>query len=156
MRSSWVVLLAMLAGACASTPAGLDGDEETDIREAVFRYQFEHNASSKQQSAEYYCLVTKGPKDPPPELMKRFAGHAPVVVPVSECRIDIELGVSRGTVSGRGLMFNVGDIKWISPTEVEVTGGYYEHGLSSSGNVYRLKHDGGVWKVIGDTMEWIS
>jgi hypothetical protein len=155
IRSLWV-LLALLVGACVSAPTGLDRAQATDIQEAVFRYQFEHNASSQQESAEYYCLATKGRKDPPPELMERFAGHAPVVVPVSQCRVDIELGVSHGKVSGRGLIFNVGDIKWIAPTEVEVTGGYYEYGLSSSGNVYRLKCESGTWKVIGDTMEWIS
>ena len=41
-------------------------------------------------------------------------------------------------------------------TEVEVAGGYYEGGLSASGNVYRLKRVDGGWKVIEDGMEWIS
>ncbi len=88
--------------------------------------------------------------------MERFADHFPTVVPVSECSADIELGVSRGPVSGRGLIFTVGDITWVSATEIEVAGGYYEGGLSASGNVYRLKRAEGVWKVIEDKMEWIS
>ena len=157
MRSLWVVLLAALVGAC--TPgASLQphGDETTAIQEAVFRYQFGHNASSRKQSADYYCLGIKDRKDPPQELMERFAGHMPVVVPVSECRTDIDMGVGRGSVSGRGLIFTVDDIKWVSATEVEVVGGYYEGGLSASGNVYRLKRVEGGWKVIEDRMEWIS
>jgi hypothetical protein len=75
---------------------------------------------------------------------------------VSECGADVELGVSRGSASGRGLIFTVGDIKWVSATEVEVAGGYYEGGLSASGNVYRLKSVEGGWKVVEDKMEWIS
>lgn len=157
MRSLWIVLLTVLVGACTSSVALQSrGDETTAIQEAVFRYQFGHNASSRQESADYYCLGIKDRKDPPQELMERFAGHFPTVVPVSECSADIELGVSRGSVSGRGLIFTVGDIKWVSAAEVEVAGGYYEGGLSASGNVYRLKNSGGVWKVIEDEMEWIS
>jgi hypothetical protein len=157
MRNLWLVLLTVLVGACAPGAAPQPhGDETTAIQEAVFRYQFGHNASSRQQSADYYCLGVKDRKDPPQELMERFVCHLPVVVPVSECGADVEFGVSRGSASGRGLIFTVGDIKWVSATEVEVAGGYYEGGLSASGNVYRLKRVEGGWKVIEDRMGWIS
>ena len=157
MRGLFAVLLVVLVGACApGATQQPHGDETTAIQEAVFRYQFGHNASSLQQSADFYCLGIKDRKDPPQELMERFTGHLPVVVPVSECGADVELGVSRGSTSGRGLIFTVGDIKWIGVTEVEVAGGYYEGGLSASGNVYRLKRVDGGWKVIEDGMEWIS
>jgi hypothetical protein len=55
-----------------------------------------------------------------------------------------------------GLIFSVGAIKWISDTEAEVSGGYYEAGLSSSGNVYFVKRRDGKWVVTGDKMLWIS
>jgi hypothetical protein len=32
----------------------------------------------------------------------------------------------------------------------------FEAGLSSSGNVYVLERRSGGWRVVGDTMRWIS
>lgn len=66
-RLSLLILLTLIVSACAepiaptSTPASmptaiLRSVQEEDIREAVFRYQFEHNASGLQQAAEFYCL----------------------------------------------------------------------------------------------------
>ena len=54
----------------------------------------------------------------------------------------------------QGLIFNVTRIQWKSDTEVE--GGYYEAGLSASGNTYTLKKDKGKWQVTKDKMDWIS
>jgi hypothetical protein len=53
-------------------------------------------------------------------------------------------------------MFNTGAIKWVSPTEVEIAGGYYEGILSASGNTYYLEKDDGKWKVLKDVLHWIS
>ena len=47
-------------------------------------------------------------------------------------------------------------IKRVSDTKVEVSGGYYEAGLSSSGNTYIVELKEGKWVVTGDTMHWIS
>ena len=41
----------------------------------------------------------------------------------------------------QGLIFRVTSIKCISDTEVEAKGGYYEAGLSASGNIYTLKKE---------------
>ena len=45
---------------------------EDDIAEAVFRYQFDHNASAIQKSAETYCLSLPGETMPSAELLRRF------------------------------------------------------------------------------------
>jgi hypothetical protein len=151
------VLLTLSLCACiVGDQSGSKAGDIVDIQEAVFRYQFEHNASSLKQSADYYCLGTRDRGDPSKQLMQRFADHSPPVVAVSKCRIDAHMGVSRAQVAGSGLIFNVTDIKWLSPSEVEVSGGYYEGGLSSSGDVYRVKLIEGVWRVVEDRMDWIS
>jgi hypothetical protein len=50
--------------------------EEDDIREAVFRQQFEHNASGQKQNANAYYLCGPGKnRDLPAGFMKRFASH---------------------------------------------------------------------------------
>gem|GEM_PF-3393868 len=56
----------------------------------------------------------------------------------------------------RGLLFDLGEIRWISDDTVEIDGGYYEGGLSASGNTYFLKKKTGKWIVERDRMHWIS
>jgi hypothetical protein len=117
--------------------------EALDIAEATFRYQFEHNASGAQQKANAY-FISLFKKDPSPDFLKRFANNKPQVKNGSEFKI------------GNGLAFRVGTIKRVSKTKVEVSGGYYEAGLSSSGNTYFVEKKDGKWTVTGNKMHWIS
>ena len=50
---------------------------EEEIAEAVFRRQFEHNASAIQKNAEKYCLSLPGDRMPSAEFLKRFEGNQP-------------------------------------------------------------------------------
>lgn len=164
-----LIVLATLLAACAGlvssvpvvSPTALPRSaQEDDIREAVFRYQFEHNASGTQQTAKFYCLsLGEYSKDIGPDdgLMQRFQGHKPAVKKVSQCVYSLEVGVKdKETGQSGGLVFRVTSIRWISDTEIEVEGGYYEGGLSASGNVYRVVQKGSQWIVTEDQMRWIS
>jgi hypothetical protein len=70
-----LILLLTIACPCLAT----DNDrasQEDDVREAVFRFQFDHNASGQQKTARAYCLaILTGEKDSDPssEFIKRFA-----------------------------------------------------------------------------------
>ncbi|HYN15530.1 MAG TPA: hypothetical protein VES66_07060, partial [Terriglobales bacterium] len=98
--------------------------QEEDIREAVFRYQFDHNASAQQKNANAYCLsVGEKDGDPSDRFMKRFAGHRPPVRKASAC-IASDRVVDKRTAKP-GLLFRVSIITWISDTEAKVAGGYY-------------------------------
>jgi hypothetical protein len=114
-----------------------------DIAEATFRYQFQKNASGAQQKAAAYYL-SLFEKDPSPEFLKRFAQHKPPVRKGSEFKV------------GNGLAFRVITIKRVSETKVEVSGGYYEGDLSSSGNSYFVEKKDGKWVVTGVEMHWLS
>ena len=59
--------------------------QENDIREAVFRYQFNHNSSIQGKSAAVYCLsVGEKNADPPDDLIRRFAAFKPPVRKASD------------------------------------------------------------------------
>jgi hypothetical protein len=110
--------------------------QEDDIREAVFRHQFEHNASGQQKTAHAYCLsIMAGEKDshPPPQFIKRFAHHKPPVRKWSACHWTTQQ-VVENRMGRSALIFRVAEIKWISDSEVTVHGGYEEGNVSSSGN----------------------
>lgn len=132
--------------------------EEDNIREAVFRYQFEHNGSGQQQKANAYCLsilLDQKKSDPSYDFMKRFDGHKPPVRKASECH-STKVEVVENRTGKSALIFSVSSITWVSETEVTVGGGYEEANLSSSGSTYTVKKQGGKWTVTDDRMNWIS
>jgi len=149
MRVSVVVLASFLA-------LGAQSDQETDnIREATFRYMFAKNASGQQQAAKVYCLSVED-QDPADDFMHRFANDTPPVKKASQCTASAREGVRDKETGARGLAFRVDKLTKKEDSRAEVDGGYYEAGLSASGNTYSLEKKEGVWKVVKDVMHWIS
>ena len=156
---SSVLLLLLLMPVSPISAADVDrAAEENNIREAVFRHQFEHNGSGQQQKANAYCLsilLDQKKSDPSDEFIKRFAGHKPPVRRASECHWT-KVKVVENRTGRSALILFVSSITWVSDTEVTVGGGYEEANLSESGNTYTVKKQGGQWTVTEDRMNWIS
>lgn len=131
------------AGASSASTAST---AEDDIREAVFRYQFEHNASGLQKSAERYCLSVEGDRMPSAGFLRRFSGHTPPVTSSDRC----------DRTTGRDLFFRIQDIQRQSENEAWVRGGYWEGNLSSSVELYIVSREGGTWVVKESRLEMIS
>lgn len=133
--------------------------QDDDIREAVFRHLFTHNASGLQARADaYYLAVGLFELDPSDGFLRRFRDYKPAVRKVSECRSpetcdDRVRGIKDGL---EGLVFRVTFIRRVGLREFEVKGGYYEGLLSGSGNTYRVRLVNGRWTVVQDRMDWIS
>ena len=164
MKALITILFGLFLAGCSRPPQSFSpppnkAAEELDIREATFRYQFGDNASGQQQrTGAYYFSIAMGEKesDPDDAFMKRFADHKPQVKKGSESEYRIEKGLVDKQTGENGISFTTGGIKWVSDTEVEIPGGYYEGNLSSSGNTYYLKKENGKWKVIKNVMHYIS
>ena len=72
-----IIAIGCIASVAGSTKTR--AAEEDNIREAVYRYQFQHNASALKQNAKAYFLGIekgKGVADPSDAFMKRFAGDS--------------------------------------------------------------------------------
>ena len=140
--------------ACASTSTpdpssvalGSRTEAEPDIYEAVFRYQFDHNASAIQKRAEKYCLSLPGERMPDGPFLQRFGDQHPPVVAADKCERK----------SGQSLFFRVQHLDWRKDNEVWVRGGYWEGNLSSSAELFRVVRENGKWVVKGARMEAIS
>jgi len=155
MKSAVLLMCLVCAASCAVPAESIRAKAEDEIREVTFRYQFLHNASGLQQNAKIYFLaIGEEGGDPTDEFMERFADDKPTNKKESQAKLGD--GVKDRDTGERGLIFRVGNIKWVSDTEVEVEGGYYEAGLSSSGNTYFLKKQKDKWVVTKDVMHWIS
>jgi hypothetical protein len=155
-RLSFVLVPLLLA--YSTTLFASDADrisEEDHIREAVFLYQFDHNASGLQKHAHAYCIfVTINDRrvDPSNGFLKRFAHHKPPVRKGSACHwTDVQVVENR---MGRpALVFTVGKITWLSDNEVKREGGYEEGNVSSSAESYAVNRQSGKWVVTeGPTM----
>jgi hypothetical protein len=145
----------------ASASLAVDNDrssQEDDIRETVFRHQFDHNASGQQKSAHAYCLavlVDNKDSDPSHQFIRRFAHHKPPVRKASACHWD-SIKVVENRTGRPALIFRVSRIGWISDTEVTVDGGYEEGNVSASANTYTVTNRNGKWEVTHDQMNAIS
>jgi len=128
------------------TTSSSSAASEDDIAEAVFRYQFDHNASAIQKGAEKYCLSLPGEQMPGADFLKRFEGNKPLVLAADQCERR----------SGKSLFFRVQKLDWHGDNEVWVRGGYWEANLSSSIEMYRVVKENGKWVVTGARMEAIS
>ena len=137
-------------------PASASGiASRDDIREAVFRYQFEHFWSFI-PPPEFYFLSIEGrsrysDKDPDDAFMSRFNGHQPKVVKVSQVAAEVVMaGITHKVTGERGLIFRVTEITWVTGGEVMVEGEIYGSGVSREGHEYRVVLDNGKWTVIED------
>ncbi len=128
---------------------------EADIWEAVFRYQFENNASGGNQGVETYFLSVRDNEDPDPEFMKRFDGHIPFIEPVtaSTSLESCHYRVIDKKDGKDGMIFRITSVEWVDDDIAEVEGGSYSDALGASGNTYRVERRG-KWFVTGHVMNW--
>jgi hypothetical protein len=147
--------LAALVSGC--TPNLSKAEEELRIQQSVLRYQFEHNAAAKKY--DIFCIaMSEGEtnSDALTKLIRDLNDASHKVLKHSDCNAHIDDGVTERSSGKSALMLNVGTVNWLAKDEAVVEGGYYENGLSSSGNTYHLKKISGVWQVVQNQMNWIS
>jgi hypothetical protein len=130
--------------------------DEDNIRETVFNHQFLHNASGGQQRvSNFYISVENG--DPSDDFLKRFQNRKPAVRKVSQLPSNADQDKKEIIEDVEdGVIFRITKIAWTDKNTVEVEGGYYESGLSASGNTYTVTYRFGKWVVTEDRMNWIS
>lgn len=116
---------------------------ENDIREIVLRYMFEHEAQQqKPYSKALYITIEK--KDPDDKLIARFKDHSLPVKKGSESVITGDIrGVSDKKTGEGGVLYNLGEIKWLNENEVDVNGSYYVANLFAGGCRYRVVREWG-------------
>jgi hypothetical protein len=120
---------------------------ETDLLEAVLRYQFAHQAT-QQSPYTKVIFISVEKKDPSKILLKRFRAERLPVKNISQASYMTDTGAvwDKRTKAG-GLAYNVGAVKWISDTEAEVEASYYVSMLFAGGCRYRVIREDGRWVV---------
>ncbi len=152
-----IVVGLVICGCRSKPPVATPLSAEDPIREAVFRYLFESNASGQGQLANAYYLRLDGDQDPSPQFLQRFVGHHPPVKPASGSTLEPGTALVIDKESGLpGLIFWIAEIRWLDDGNVEVDCGYDEASESAAGSVYYLHKVDGRWEVVEERMQWIK
>lgn len=157
------LIFVLICSGCATNRQGEwvvieQSSEEADIREAVFRYQFQNTQTAKKKDVDViFITLDRGAYLPTQEFMDRFSDHEPPVKLASQCfaagkwHAIVEYYTGRG-----GIVFAAGPIYWVSDTKVEVTGQYNKSGMNAGGNHYVLVKRNGRWTVVESRLRWIT
>ncbi len=134
--------------------------QEDDIREVVFRYRIGNRYVEFSKSPTFLTIDGKDPSD---EFMARFAGLQPPVKKGSGAYVkenpfedppgdpnkwDRMRGKLRDRSNDeRAFSVHVGEISWITPTQVEIWGGTYCGWTCGDAGVFRVVKKDGRWVV---------
>jgi hypothetical protein len=139
-------LVAPLAGSVQqqSAPAA-SAQQEEDVREAVFRYQFK---TLNFQVAFYFISVEN--KNPSAAFIDRFRENQPIVRAASEAKFEkkpVQGYVDKRTEK-QGIMFRQEAIHWASDTQADVPGSVECGDLCDpTTGVYHVAREGDHWNV---------
>jgi|CZKC01.1.fsa_nt_gi hypothetical protein len=120
-------------------------EQEDNIREAVFRYQFKNF-----ELLVAYRFISVYGKNPSAAMLQRFHGEQPPVLSVSESekiKKPMKLIQNRNDYK-QGALFNQGQIKWISDTKADIDGNF-ECGdiCDEASGVYHASRQENKWVV---------
>jgi len=146
------ILISILMAAAVVSPAlqknsgeAPRAEQEDNIREAVFRYQFKNF----DLLVAYHFISVYG-KNPQASMLQRFHGEQPPVLPLSDSekiKKPMKLIQNRNDYK-QGALFNQGQIKWISDTRADVDGGF-ECGdiCDEASGVYHASRQENKWVI---------
>jgi len=159
MINAVIFLVVLLLAGCSHSPDL--SVELDDIREATFRYQFEHAAAVGERRQQVRFLSFGETRknqdiDPSDTFIARFSRDKPRVAKQSQAISSRHEWVTDLTSGEPGVIFYITSVRKLSSGTAEVTGGYHQDRRSASGNTYRLERRWGKWKVVDDRMDWIS
>jgi hypothetical protein len=131
---------------------------EDDIREAVFRYQFVHDAPQQKPHTKVHFIAIENKQDPDDAFLKRFADRTPIVKKESQAAASNNGtgGVIDKETKGAGIIFRIAQLKWINDSEIEVEAHFHVAMLVAGGCKYRVLREGNKWVVKECLSKWES
>jgi hypothetical protein len=138
----------------SQAPFSEESPAKTDLREAVFRYMFEHYRYGP--DVKVFCIQPERPL--PESFLLRFSGNKPRVVWVWDCELTAAAmnGVKEKKTGERGLRMTVMSIEWIGAQEAEAKVSAFSDGIAANWNILRVVLKEGHWIVKSDKPNGVS
>lgn len=137
----------------AQAPLADESPEKSNLREAIFRYMFEHyNYGSY---VKVFCIQ---PEQPQPErFLLRFGDSKPRVVWASDCELTGPMNAVKQKKTGEsGMRMTVISIRWIGGQEAEAKVEAFSDGIAANWNTLRIVFKEGRWSVKSDKVDAVS
>jgi hypothetical protein len=137
----------------AQAPFAEDSPEKSNLREAIFRYMFEHYNYGPY--VKVFCIQ---PEQPQPErFLLRFADSKPQVVWASDCELTGPMNaVKQKKTAESGMRMTVISIRWIGGQEAEARVEAFSDGIAANWNTLRIVFKEGRWIVKSDKVDGVS
>jgi hypothetical protein len=145
--------LSFVPSISAQAPFADESPEKSDLREAIFRYMFEHyNYGSY---VKVFCIQPEQPQ--PEKFLLRFADSKPLVVWASDCELTGPMNAVKQKKTGEsGMRMSILTIHWISEREAEADIEAFSDGIASNQNTLRVVFKEGHWIVKSDKLNSVS
>jgi len=149
-----LIALATIGGWGCQKATETPEDRDDDVRVAVYNYMFDKYMPELQADVEIYYLAVGSRSDPRSDLIVRFKDHVPPVKKVSASSRLGTGGVHDRSTGQKGVVFNIGSLKWIGEKEAIATGGLYQGGESAASSTFHVEWLDGEWVVSEEDMDY--
>lgn len=149
----FLIVLSLPFYSYSQAPFAEESRPKTDLREAVFRYMFEHY--NYRPDVKVFCIQPERPL--PESFLLRFSGNKPRVVWVSACELAGAMnGVKQKRTGELGVRMTVMSIAWTAGQEAEVKVSAFFDGIAANCNTLTIVFKEGHWKVVKDKVHGVS
>jgi hypothetical protein len=157
----WVFCLALICllqlptseAVLAQSPFAEESPTKTDLREAIFRYMFQHYDYGP--NVKFFCIQPETPQ--PEQFLRRFSKNEPRVVWNSDCEIpDLMNGVREKKNGQRAVRMTVSSLELINACEAEAHVVAFSDGLAANWNILQMAREDGRWIVKRDIPKGVS
>ncbi len=137
----------------SQSPFADESPVKVNLREAVFRYMFQHyNYGSY---VKVFCIQPERPQ--PERFLLRFANVKPHVVWASDCELAGPMnGVKYKKTGESGMRMTLVTVQWISGGEAEARVEAFSDGIAANWNILRIVFKDGRWIVKSDKLDGVS
>jgi hypothetical protein len=148
-----LLYLSLAGSVCPQAPLEDEPRTKTDLREAIFRYMFEHYDYGPDVKA--FCIQPERPQ--PERFLGRFSGDKRRVVWASDCELTGPMnGIRQKKTGERGVRMTILSIQWVNDGEAEAKVQAFSDGIAANWNILRVVRRDGHWIVKSDTNNGVS
>jgi hypothetical protein len=158
----WVFCLALIClfqlpmseAVLAQSPFAEEFPTKTDLREAIFRYMFQHYDYGP--NVKFFCIQPEKPQ--PEQFLRRFSKNEPRVVWNSDCETAPKTmnGLREKKTGQPAVRMTVSSLELINTYEAEAHVVAFSDGIAANWNILQMTRENGRWIVKRDVPNGVS
>src|SRR5271170_4753526 len=140
--------LPMREAILAQSPFVEESPTKTDLREAIFRYMFEHYHVGP--NVKFFCIQPETPQ--PEQFLRRFSKNEPRVVWDSDCETAPKTmnGLREKKTGQRAVRMTIISLELVKAYEAEAQVVAFSDGMGANWNILQMTKENGRWIVKRD------